>query len=185
MNFGDPSEFLCQYSYSFVDRLSEITPNILPRAYPTTAFPVSNRTRITKIRKSPEKVFGTVSIIFKQENIQVANVTNLPPIKDYVDLKAYTELQTIKNQYNHPDYIGARNLTNPFEHIGNSIFMNRAAIKLSNIDAIYNVSQNFADYRNYREDGKLSFADLAGAPGGFVQYLQFRFTQSFGFGISV
>lgn len=185
MYSGDPTEKLCLYRYSYVDRLPEITPDMLPKAYGQAAFPVAKRTRITKVRKPAEKIYGTVPVIFKQEDIQVSNVSNLPPIKDCVDLTAYAELQSIKNQYNHPNFEESRNLVNPFENIGNSIFMNRAAIKLANIDAIYNVSENFASYRNYRDDARLSFCDIAAAPGGFTNYLQFRYTQSFGFGISL
>src|SRR5581483_419797 len=203
MNYLDPTERLCRYRYSYTDRLSEITPDMLPRAYPNASFPLEERTKIVKRRsptknpvkttkeplkspaKSAEKVFGTVSTIFKQEDIQISNVTNLPPIKEYVDIQAYTELQLIKSQYNHPNFIEARNAINPFENLGNSIFMNRAAIKLANIDAIYNITDNSASYRNYRDDNRLSFCDVCGAPGGFTQYLQFRFTRAFGLGISL
>jgi cap1 methyltransferase len=67
----------------------------------------------------------------------------------------------------------ARRACNPLEVLGegrqgglNSLFMNRSAIKLANLNALLGFSLS-------RHDGKgpFVFADLCGAPGGFSEYI--------------
>lgn len=95
---------------------------------------------------------------------------------------------------------------NPFERIGRLKFMNRAAVKLANIDAIFDVT----NYRyQFLENGVLSvpaigddgsgvivddtnqtknvftFADIAAAPGAFTQYIMDRRPGALGYGISL
>ncbi|KAI8890077.1 FtsJ-domain-containing protein [Backusella circina FSU 941] len=61
----------------------------------------------------------------------------------------------------------ARSRSNPFERIGNSIFMNRAATKLAALDATFGLSVT-------SQNNPLLFADLCGGPGGFTEYLLWR-----------
>ena len=109
----------------------------------------------------------------------------------------------------------ARNITNPFENIGNSIFMNRASVKIANIDAIFNFTQRKGGLLGPQEVGPLdpsipmselleiesltpsgkntnldrklgyNFYDIASAPGGFSEYIQYRFPISYGWGMSL
>ena len=151
----DPTEPLCRYRYSYVDPLPQFSQDLYPEPYEyddTAEYP-----------------------LLLTPDIKIADVANLPPLEDLVDIDSYRSLQNIKRQYNHPNYIEARNLVNPFETIGNSIFMNRAAIKLANVDAVYNVSNTFASFREMREDGKISFCDIAAGPGGFSNTYYFGF----------
>ncbi|KAI8988633.1 FtsJ-like methyltransferase-domain-containing protein [Mycotypha africana] len=62
----------------------------------------------------------------------------------------------------------ARSRSNPFERIGTSVFMNRAAVKLAALDATFGLTQ--------KEDATstFTFADLCGGPGGFTEYLLWR-----------
>jgi len=70
----------------------------------------------------------------------------------------------------------ARRATNPFEKLGegqgkglNTLFMNRSAIKLANIDAL-------CDYvlTSSTSGEPWRFVDLCGAPGGFSEYIMRR-----------
>ncbi|KAG1146664.1 hypothetical protein G6F37_004691 [Rhizopus arrhizus] len=61
----------------------------------------------------------------------------------------------------------ARSKSNPFERIGNSIFMNRAAVKLAAIDADFGLTVT-------KNDEPLKFLDICGGPGGFSEYLIWR-----------
>lgn len=54
----------------------------------------------------------------------------------------------------------ARSKSNPFERIGNAIFMNRAAVKLAAIDADFGVTA-------VKGNKPLTFLDICGGPGGF------------------
>lgn len=131
---------------------------------------------------------------FKLEYIPPFNVDvkliskdeNLPPI--YVDLKKYSRLNQIKDEYGKIDgkqFSIIRAKANPFEFLGCSIFGNRAAVKLSNIDAIYNLTQHLGGYINFTTPGRFVYADLAGGPGSFTQYIQWRRPDSIGFGITL
>ena len=116
--------------------------------------------------------------------------TKTPPTPVYVDTNNYLNLQNAKDVFaKDPDAFKAvRLLGNPFEGIGRSIFMNRAAIKLANIDAVFGITSDAT--RSYTLDqqqlpGAFRFIDLAGGPGAFVQYLQYRRPEATGFGITL
>lgn len=66
-------------------------------------------------------------------------------------------------------YTRARGSVNPFELIKSSIFVNRSAIKLANIDVFCGILEPV--------DGKFVFADLCAGPGGFSSYLIWRARQ--------
>eukprot|EP01135_Chromosphaera_perkinsii_P007750 Nk52_evm39s967 gene=Nk52_evmTU39s967 len=85
------------------------------------------------------------------------------------DLKR--KLGEIVPQYD--DFVRIRNKTNPFECVGKSIFVNRSAVKLANLDAVlkYRISQAHRDVGKHK---KLHFVDLCGGPGGFSEYLLWR-----------
>lgn len=78
----------------------------------------------------------------------------------------------------------ARDRSNPYEKIGKGRFINRAAIKLANIAWITDL---FAakDPRTNQARDELLFADIAGGPGGFVQYIQRTYPRSRGYGVTL
>jgi 23S rRNA U2552 (ribose-2'-O)-methylase RlmE/FtsJ len=106
---------------------------------------------------------------FTRESIQV----NLPP--QYVEAPRYETLQRVKDAFATEGFIEARDATNPFEYIGRSIFINRAAVKLANIDAVHHVSGPIFTFDKKQSDEPFTFCDVAAGPGGFTQYLQYRF----------
>lgn len=72
------------------------------------------------------------------------------------------------------NYEEARRASNPYEFLGegrdqglNSLFMNRSAIKLANLDALLDFQLTKQQYAF----GPFRFVDLCGAPGGFSEYL--------------
>ncbi len=104
--------------------------------------------------------------------------------KTYADSQLLAEVNAIKEQYDHPDFLRARNAANPLEGI-RSTFLDRAALKLANIDALFQLT----GVSSYQEQqipaaGK-SFLDLAGGPGAFTQYLPSRWTEGKGHGMSL
>jgi cap1 methyltransferase len=105
----------------------------------------------------------------------------------YCDANAFTVLQGAKDKfsdYEPDDFVKARNASNPFEDIGRSIFMNRAAIKLANIDAMLEVSTRFT-FLQKQDPSAFTFCDVAAGPGGFTQYLQYRFPKGVGYGMTL
>lgn len=109
---------------------------------------------------------------------------NLPV---YCDVDLWTALQDQLDKYEHTVGHYARVL-NPFEGLDNMSALNknaRAGIKLANIDAVFNVSGHDATYLEPISLKVIKFFDVAGGPGAFSRYLQYRFPVSQGYGISL
>jgi cap1 methyltransferase len=94
-------------------------------------------------------------------------------------------LQKVKDAFAHPQFQAARDVTNPFEKIGNSIFLNRAAVKLANIDALFSITGEQWHWGRRTSDKGFTFCDIAAGPGGFTEYLQYRYPQGRGWGMTL
>lgn len=122
-------------------------------------------------------------LIFDINYVTIDIKEQIEPI--YCDINKYNILQKVKDTFNNENFIQARNITNPFENIGRSIFINRAAVKLANIDAVYNVTKDIFTWNKKISNENFTFADIAAGPGGFTQYLQYRYPNSIGYGITL
>ena len=113
--------------------------------------------------------------------------------ENLVDKKLFIELDKIKKSYGEYRqstdtsriFSQARKLTNPFENLGFSVFMDRAGVKMANCDAVFDLTDSQTTLRLMRQGGKFIFVTLAEAPGAFVQYIQWRRPTSFGYGMSL
>jgi cap1 methyltransferase len=103
----------------------------------------------------------------------------------YCDPARYEILQKIKDAFNVDGFVQARDAMNPFEQIGRSIFINRAAVKLANIDAVNHVTNDIFTFDAKISDRAFKFCDVAAGPGGFTQYMQYRFPNSTGYGMTL
>lgn len=115
---------------------------------------------------------------------QLVSIQAKPPAL-FTNQQRYDILQKVKDAFDTEGFIDARNATNPFEYIGRSIFITRAAVKLANIDAVHNVTKDVFTFNNKQSDKEFSFCDVAAGPGGFTQYLQFRYPNSKGYGMTL
>lgn len=78
----------------------------------------------------------------------------------------------------------ARTRSNPYETIRSAFFINRAAVKMANIDKACNFM--FTKPENLKQDELLYFADVCAGPGGFTEYVLFRKQwKSKGFGFTL
>jgi len=129
--------------------------------------------------------FGTElpSYTLNIQESSIIDTPNLPPT--FVDSDLYATLENIKLQYNTPKFEEIRLQYNPFERIGNSIFIDRAGVKLANVDAVLNLTGHTGGFMAQQSLNEFTFVDLAGAPGAWTQYIQFRFPLSIGYGISL
>ena len=82
-------------------------------------------------------------------------------------------------------YRSIREQANPFEKIGRSIFMNRAGVKLVNLDAVFGLTGHSGGLLAQQTAKEFTFADIAGAPGAFSQYLLYRNPEAYGYAISL
>jgi len=96
-----------------------------------------------------------------------------------------SKLDSIKHQYDSPYYYQARDFVYPFANIGNSLFINRAAIKMANVDAIYNLTKHTTSPLYESSRGPFTFLDIAGGPGGFTEYIFWRRPDADGYGITL
>lgn len=108
--------------------------------------------------------------------------TNLEP--GYCDLKKYSILQKLKVIHSDPRADPFAYQVYPYEAANNSIFLNRCSLKLANLDKIFQLTGHLTGVVNKQVPGKFMFCDIAGGPGGFTQYLQYRWPESIGFGIT-
>ncbi len=78
----------------------------------------------------------------------------------------------------------ARDRSNPYEKLGKGRFINRAAVKLANVAWVTNLFSPKNPKTNQVSD-ELLFADIAGGPGGFVEYIQQTYPRSRGYGVTL
>lgn len=130
----------------------------------------------------------------KLSDVSVNIITGKESIVKYTDIKKYTIINQAKEAFNDENYIISRDSCNPFEKIGNSIFINRAAIKLANIDAVFDLGKQSKKSKEEssrftllypQSDEKFSFCDVAAGPGGFTQYLLYRYPSGQGCGMTL
>ncbi|KAJ8731295.1 hypothetical protein PYW07_004459 [Mythimna separata] len=93
-------------------------------------------------------------------------------------LKGVLDSKSIFDSLDDEDLRHARFRSNPYETIGSVIFLNRAAVKMANIDAVFDFNfsnpkkQNGEDAVDKKEI--LYFADVCAGPGGFSEYVLYR-----------
>ncbi|XP_026734620.1 cap-specific mRNA (nucleoside-2'-O-)-methyltransferase 1 isoform X2 [Trichoplusia ni] len=107
--------------------------------------------------------------------------TTIDDETEFVDpeiLKGVLDSKTIFDSLDDEDLRHARFRSNPYETIGSVVFLNRAAVKMANIDAVFDFNftnpkkQNGEDAVDVKEI--LYFADVCAGPGGFSEYVLFR-----------
>lgn len=105
-------------------------------------------------------------------------------------LKRVLESKSVFDNLGAEDMRRARTKSNPFETIRGNIFLNRAAVKMANMDSMF----DFMFTNPVDEAGKpmlsgddlLYFADVCAGPGGFSEYILYRKRwESKGFGFTL
>lgn len=104
------------------------------------------------------------------------------------NLEKILMFKTMLDHINKNEFMWARSRCNKFEKIGRSIFQNRSAVKMANLDAILNFI--LTDPKNENCDSAsneiLYFADVCAGPGGFSEYVLWRKKlQAKGFGFTL
>ena len=85
------------------------------------------------------------------------------------------------------EFLKARTRANPYETIRGSIFQNRAAMKMAEMDASFDfIFTSHKDYDAKDPSNLLYFADICAGPGGFSEYVLWkRKWHSKGFGFTL
>lgn len=93
-------------------------------------------------------------------------------------LKNILKSKSIFDQVEGRDMGNARLRSNPFEKIGSAIFMNRAAVKMANMDSLldymFTSPKDMDGQPLVRGNGLFYFADVCAGPGGFSEYILWR-----------
>uniref|UniRef100_A0A1B0G4D2 Cap-specific mRNA (nucleoside-2'-O-)-methyltransferase 1 n=1 Tax=Glossina morsitans morsitans TaxID=37546 RepID=A0A1B0G4D2_GLOMM len=105
-------------------------------------------------------------------------------------LTGMLEAKTIFDQFSESELRKARSRSNPFETIRSSIFQNRAAVKMANIDSMLGfmfTNPKDKDDKSLIESNDLMyFADICAGPGGFSEYVLYRKSwEAKGFGFTL
>lgn len=119
--------------------------------------------------------------------------TNFDPVT--CNVEQYNKLQKAKLVYSSYPEERAKFLPimYPYELANRSIFFTRAALKLANLDIVFNLTGDRSNkqifeqgtgYLHKRLEGNFTFCDIAGGPGSFTNYLQYRRSESMGYGIT-
>ncbi|KAJ3169124.1 FtsJ methyltransferase domain-containing protein 2 [Geranomyces variabilis] len=80
----------------------------------------------------------------------------------------------------------ARSRANPYEAIGKSVFVNRSAVKMANLDAACGLlrpppaREAGAETEAGTKEDVFTFADICAGPGGFAEYVLWRSVQQSG-----
>ena len=98
--------------------------------------------------------------------------------------------KSVFDQLGSDDLRKARTRSNPFETIRGSIFLNRAAVKMANMDSVldFMFTNPVDEFSNelVRDEDLLYFADVCAGPGGFSEYILWRKGwQAKGFGFTL
>lgn len=112
---------------------------------------------------------------------------------EFVEPDIFQKILNSKNNFDKLDpreMRKARTRSNPFETIRSGIFLNRAAMKMANIDATFEFMFTEPQRTNgeslIRRNELLYFADVCAGPGGFSEYVLWRKTwESKGFGFTL
>ncbi|XP_044746355.1 cap-specific mRNA (nucleoside-2'-O-)-methyltransferase 1 isoform X2 [Coccinella septempunctata] len=100
-------------------------------------------------------------------------------VYDFCDKEIYDSISHAKilfDEFKLEDIAVSRGRANVFERIRSLFFMNRAALKLANIDAVTNFMFTNVEKNIYHGDSKgpFYFADVCAGPGGFTEYILWR-----------
>ena len=154
------------------------------------ADPFINIAKIALVR-TPGKKPTTYST--KEDHFEATIKTNGSSISDseYVDLDINTEVETLQSNLKELTPKQYRELeikTNPFSKIGTSIFLNSGAVKLANIDAIFNVTESLKGDLGVlpsHAPRRYLYVTLGDAVGALAQYIQYRKKFTLGYGMSL
>lgn len=176
----DPSQLYTKIGFSQVNLMEkspQFSQDLLPKPYTFPAdLPLKVDLKIIELEKPLGKPKRDPLFYDPNDVEEQLNITNLNRLKDKYSL------------YSGTAFNAAVRSSNPFEYIGNSIFLNRAAVKMANIDALYHLTGPFGgiiDPKINDAENSFYFADLAGGPGGFTQYLQYKRPRAQGLGITL
>lgn len=106
-------------------------------------------------------------------NLSIGPVSVLPDLlSPWMDPSMIDALQQAKaglDALKKPQVRQARSEANPLEQLGSHIFINRAALKMAELDSIFNLLANAV-----RVGEPLRWVDIAAGPGGFSEYGMWR-----------
>ncbi|XP_014250281.1 cap-specific mRNA (nucleoside-2'-O-)-methyltransferase 1 isoform X2 [Cimex lectularius] len=106
------------------------------------------------------------------------SIENMTDFCDEEILKKILEGKTIFDHLSEGELMKARSKCNPFETLKKAIFLNRAALKMANIDAAFDFMFTSPTFPNKQpmvgSNELLYFADVCAGPGGFSEYVLWK-----------
>jgi cap1 methyltransferase len=134
------------------------------------------------------RVTSDVMLTWSKEDVPKSNMKEEYNFCDKDILHNVIEGKNIFDRLDLKELCQARARANPFETIRSVFFMNRAALKMANIDAATDFMFTNVDHSVHHENhlGPYYFADVCAGPGGFTEYVLWRKKWLFkGFGFTL
>ena len=117
-------------------------------------------------------------ISWVQRGPKKSTIDNETKFCDEDVLRRVLESKSVFDKLGAEDMRRARTKSNPFETIRGNIFLNRAAVKMANMDSMFDFmfSNPLDEFGNavIGNDDLLYFADVCAGPGGFSEYILYR-----------
>uniref|UniRef100_A0A034WHJ6 Cap-specific mRNA (nucleoside-2'-O-)-methyltransferase 1 n=1 Tax=Bactrocera dorsalis TaxID=27457 RepID=A0A034WHJ6_BACDO len=157
-----------------------------------------NTTEIINLPENYSWITNNASLEITLDDLK-DNITLGPPKRTIDDECLYCNSDILNNilkaksefdKLNDSELRRARSRSNPFETIRSSIFLNRAAVKMANIDSMCEYMFTNPRYKDgssmLQNNELLYFADICAGPGGFSEYILYRKSwEAKGFGFTL
>ncbi|XP_069191873.1 cap-specific mRNA (nucleoside-2'-O-)-methyltransferase 1 isoform X2 [Procambarus clarkii] len=115
---------------------------------------------------------------WSQDGKKKLDITDETNFCDPKILEGILKAKCVFDQLDGRELQRGRSRSNPFETLGKLFFQNRAALKMANMDAIFDYMftrpKNEAGESLVGPEDLLYFADVCAAPGGFSEYVLWR-----------
>nr|QBK93598.1 MAG: FtsJ-like methyltransferase [Pithovirus LCPAC404] len=109
---------------------------------------------------------------------------NYPDESRYFSGDSYERLQRGREIYKQRSFSNIATFVDPFTKLSQVFILDKGGLIMANIDALFKITHDVTNFITKRTSSKIIFVDIDGVPGGSVQYLQYRFLQSAGFGFA-
>jgi len=101
-----------------------------------------------------------------------------------IDTELLNKLEDKKNIRSHKDYKKYEKEVCPMLKVGKSIFIDKKSITLAYLDILFDITKHINSFLAYQTLGNFVYISIEGLKGSWIQYIQYRRPQSFGYGFN-
>lgn len=140
----------------------------------------NERVSIPIPRPSPFSYTQPLNIKYEPTRISQLHETTI----QLIDPQLETEIESYSDIKTDPLFLAGMEVVYPSSYRNPSIFIDSNAVELSEIDLVFNISGHIGNFLSQQTLGNFTFLSLNGQEGSWVQYIQYRRPQGYGYGIT-